>query len=373
MVMALSVAPGDLRSQEPVSFSKLRVELPTGISMAYVELGDPTGEPVILLHGYTDTSRSFWQTAGHLAELRPDLRILVPDQRGHGDSSMPDPETCREAPERCFRMADFAGDVLALMDAKDIPRAHLVGHSMGSLVAQELALEHPERIAHLVLIATAARTRDHPGIGEFLLAGVVEGSWKEALIAQGRAFPDDAYELTPVDADPDAKRWLAENWVVEVTADPQFVASVLDETSRIPLGTWIGVVRVMNDLDNTRRLGELSVPTLVIWPTQDVTFTAGDQAELEAALDAAARACATRYHWKVYGRTPLPASGLQMDDLGHNVQWGAAEAIARDLAAYLREDGEPTWDLSYADPADVHRILTEPGAARVHVGVGEGC
>lgn len=364
---------GPAFAQDRGSLAKQRIDLPTGIVMAYAEAGASDGEPVIFLHGYTDTSRSFWPTVGHIASLRPDLRLIAPDLRGHGDTSLPDPEGCRAHPEQCFRMSDFAADVVAFMDLKGIERAHVVGHSMGSLVAQELALEHAERVGRLVLLATAARTRDHPVIGEFLFAGLVEGAWREALLAKGHAFPDDVYELTPVEADPDVKRWLAENWVVEVSADPEFLASVLDETARIPLGTWLGVVRVMNDLDNTRRLRALSVPTLVIWPTQDVTFVAADQLELRTALDAAVQACRTRYFFKEYGRRPLPASGLQEDDLGHNLQWGAPEAVARDLAAYLREGGEPTSDLPYAEAADPRRVVTAPGEAEVLVGGREDC
>jgi pimeloyl-ACP methyl ester carboxylesterase len=349
------------------------VDLQTGISMAYVEVGDPSGEPTIFLHGFTDTSRSFWPTIGHLAGLRPDLRIFALDQRGHGDSSMPDPEACQAAPERCFRPADFAADVLAFMDAKGIDRAHIVGHSLGSLIAQELALETPERVRRMVLIATSARTADQPAVGEFLLAGLIEGPWRDALLGRGIPFPDGAYELTPLDADPDIETWMIENWVVEVTADPAFLASILPETVRTPLGTWVGVARALTSVDNTERLKTLSVPVLVIWPTQDVTFLASDQRELRAALDTAARACKTRYFFKEYGRKPLPETGLQEDDLGHNVQWGAPEMVARDLVAYLRDGGEPTPDLPHPDPDDVRRIVTAPGEARIHVGVGDGC
>ena len=354
---------GTARTLAVEPFAKRSIELSTGVTIAYVEAGDPAGEAVILLHGYTDTGRSYHPMMRHLLALRPDLHLLVLDQRGHGESSMPDPERCRRAPERCFRPADFAADVLAFMDQLGIERAYLVGHSMGGLVAQEVALTRPERVERLVLIATWASMKEHPVVGEFLIAELMEGPWKEALVQQGYAFPEDVYELTPLDFDPGTEAWLAANWVTEPAADPAFLAQVLPETSRIKLGTWLGVARALLATDNRERLKGLAVPALVISATQDGMATEADEATLLASLHTAARSCKTSFVLKRYGRKPLPSSGLPGDEIAHNVQWAAAEGVAIDLAAYLREDGQPTRDLYYADPRNVRRVLTAPGEA----------
>lgn len=134
------------------------------------------------------------------------------------------------------------------------------------------------------------------------------------------------------------------------------------KTARIPIGTWLGVARGVLEFDNVARLGDLSVPTLVLWATQDAWLPEADQALLRSALDAAAAGCRMEYVWKQYGREPLPASGLQESDLGHNFQWGAPEATAEDLAAWL-ERRAPTRDLYYVDPAAPSRILSETGGA----------
>jgi pimeloyl-ACP methyl ester carboxylesterase len=352
---------------------KQQVDLATGIRMKYREAGDPAGEVVILLHGFTDTSRSFLPTLEHLTRLRPELYLLAPDQRGHGESSMPPAEGCRGAPEQCFHPADFAEDVIALMEAKGIDRAHLVGHSLGSGVAQEVALSHPERVKRLVLIGTTGRFAGNPALNEFLIDGLVEGPWKASLVGQGRAWPDEAYELTPQSADPDAMSWMLANWVVDPVADPAFLAAIAPETTSTALGTWIGVVRALNVYDNLARLESLSVPTLVLWPTQDNFFPESDQLALRAALDAAVRECRTDYVFKAYGKQPLPASGIQETDLGHNLQWGAPEGVALDLAAYLRDGGLPTADLYYADPQDLRRVLTAPGEAGLVLRERVGC
>src|SRR4051794_30123945 len=111
---------------------KCRVALSTGIAMAYLEVGPAHGPAVILVHGLTDSSRSWSTTMEALHRLDPGLRILAIDQRGHGASSMPPAEPCAAAPERCFRMADFAADLEAFMAAKGIAKATMAGHSLGT-------------------------------------------------------------------------------------------------------------------------------------------------------------------------------------------------------------------------------------------------
>jgi len=345
-------------------FDKRSVELPTGITMKYVDAGNPAGEAVILLHGITDSSRSFYPTMEHLAALRPDLRLIALDQRGHGGTSLPQSPQCRKAPELCFRPADFAADVLAFVDALGIERAHLVGHSMGTAVAQLLALERPERVRRLVLIAGFASMIDGPVLRDFLLGDRAEGVWKEAFMRKGHRFPEDVYELAPVDADPEAEEWMLENWVYDPTADPEYLAAIARETARTPLGTWLGAARALLSFDNRERLSELRVPTLVLWPTQDnIVPRSPYQIDLLASLERAAASCRTSYVFKQYGTRPLPASGLQEDDFGHNLQWGAPREVALDLASWLRDGGQPTKDHYLADPENVRRAVTKKGEA----------
>ena len=120
----------------------------------------------------------------------------------------------------------------------------------------------------------------------------------------------------------------AENWVVEPGTEPELLARILRETARTPLGTWIGVLRALEEHDNLERLEDLRVPTLVLWPIQDAFFPEEpDQRELRASLARAHARHGTPWAWKRYGRVPLPEAGPQ-DDLGHNLQWAAPEAVA---------------------------------------------
>jgi pimeloyl-ACP methyl ester carboxylesterase len=339
-----------------------RVELPTGVVLHAVERGDPRGEPVLFLHGFSDTAHSWSGTLDALEALRPDLRLVAVDLRGHGASPLPDAEACAAAPESCFRVVDFAADALAFLDARGIERAHVVGHSLGSLVAQELALTHPGRVRTVTLVGSGARTEGN-ALVDLLLDDVLEGgAWRRALEARGVAWPAGAYARTPLDADPAVRSWMLEHWVVEVLAPPELLAEIAHETERVPLGTWLGVMRALDRLDHRARLADLAVPTLVVWASGDEVFTTADQAELRDALGLASERHGTRWFWKRYGaQDPVDPRA----ELGHNPHWAAPGALAADLAAFLRDGGAPTRDLPRADPAGTGRVTLVRDAAEV--------
>jgi len=83
---------------------KCFAKLSTGIIMAYVETGPPTGPNVILIHGLTDSLRSWSLSMAELHRLDPNLHILAVDQRGHGSSSMPEKQACAAIPENAFAL-----------------------------------------------------------------------------------------------------------------------------------------------------------------------------------------------------------------------------------------------------------------------------
>jgi pimeloyl-ACP methyl ester carboxylesterase len=357
---AAAVAP--TAAVTPFDRPKQRVTLSTGITMTYVEAGNRLGPAVILLHGFTDTSRSFFPMLDALERANTNLHVFALDACGHGGSSMPQEPGCAAAPEQCFEPDDFAADVLAFMYRKGIAKAHIVAHSMGTMAAQHLALTHPERVESLMLIGTFVQARENAMVQE-LLVPRIEQEWKRAVAGRpGFSWPRDAYLLTPRDVDPTVDAWMLQNLVVDPAASPELIAGVLPETSTTRLGTWIGGVRSIARFDYRERLRQLTVPTLVIWATQDNAFPAAEQVRVRAALDGAVAACRTRYFFKTYGKQPLPASGTQETDLGHNTQWGAPQAIAADVEAWIAT-GRPTPDLPYADGSDLRKLAIARGAA----------
>jgi pimeloyl-ACP methyl ester carboxylesterase len=117
--------------------------LSKGVRICYSDVGNPNGEPVILIHGYVVTGTLQWTLPGITKALSKDYRVVLFDNRGHGRSERP-----HAASQYGMEMVS---DVLRLMDHLNIEKAHLVGYSMGAFIAHKLAATHPERVKSLIL------------------------------------------------------------------------------------------------------------------------------------------------------------------------------------------------------------------------------
>src|SRR5262244_1089975 len=115
------------------------IALPSGVRLSYVEQGNPSGIPVLFLHGVTDSWHSFEPVLPHLPTS---LHAFALSQRGHGDA---------DRPVTGYYPQGFAADLAAFIDALSLGPAVIVGHSMGSYIAQRFALDYPDRTLGLVL------------------------------------------------------------------------------------------------------------------------------------------------------------------------------------------------------------------------------
>lgn len=114
-----------------------------GINLYYEERG--TGEPLLLIMGITAPGAA-WEK--HVAEWEKDFRCILLDNRGAGKS---------DKPPGAYSTAQMADDCAGLLDALGLQKVKVVGCSMGSTIAQQLALRHPERVLSMVLMCPWAR------------------------------------------------------------------------------------------------------------------------------------------------------------------------------------------------------------------------
>lgn len=122
-------------------------ESPAG-GLHYLDEGK--GEVVVLLHGLGSRASDWGRQIDALAGK---YRVVAPDLRGHGDSPVP---------PRPWRIADFADDVLRLLDRLGVNRAHVIGFSLGGMVALEIASRAPTRLSTLCIINAAPLSGPRP-------------------------------------------------------------------------------------------------------------------------------------------------------------------------------------------------------------------
>jgi len=115
-----------------------------GVRIRYIEQG--SGPAIVLMHGYTGTLDRHFVANGVFANLAKDHRVIAFDLRGHGKSDKPhDPAAYGEV---------MAGDAMRLLDHLKIQRAHVIGYSLGAMIAGRLATKHPERLISVAYVAS---------------------------------------------------------------------------------------------------------------------------------------------------------------------------------------------------------------------------
>lgn len=134
---------GDPVAQGRMSVSQLkRIALPTGVELDVATAGDPAHPPMILLHGFPESHRT-WRHV--MPDLARDHFVIAPDQRGYARSSKPDGVEAYTADKP-------VADLIALADHFGLDRFTLVAHDWGGAIAWMAALKHPDRVARLVII-----------------------------------------------------------------------------------------------------------------------------------------------------------------------------------------------------------------------------
>lgn len=153
-----------------------------GLGIAYFDEGDPSGPPVLLIHGFASSATVNWVHTGWLKTLgEAGYRVIALDNRGHGASDKPhDPDV--------YHPDMMAGDAVALLGHLGIPAAHVMGYSMGARISAFLALAHGERVLSLVFGGLGIGMCDGVGDWDPIADALLAPSLADVTHQRGRMF-----------------------------------------------------------------------------------------------------------------------------------------------------------------------------------------
>lgn len=256
-----------------------------GVTLVYESLGSPDAPTIAFISGL---GYGRWMWNWQRERLQSEYELIVWDNRGTGDS---------DAPEGPYSMADMAGDLDAVLESADRSSVHLVGASMGGMIAQQYALEY-DRAASLSLLCTT------PG-GE--MSKPIPEETQERIFS----VPDDADErkkirwrMAPALTD----EWMAENEdVIEQIIDWRLETDAPDAAREAQAAAVV-------DFDVSQRIENISVPTLVMHGTDDRVVPPANGEMLHESL---------------------PNSELELFDGGHLFFIERADAVTKRLRTHI--------------------------------------
>ena len=262
-----------------------RITLASGLTLSYVDRGDASDPAVLLLPGPTDSWRSY----------QPVLDLLPPEIRASPRLSAGTASLTSQISG--YGVEDFAADVVPLLDALGIERAVLTGHSGSCLVARRVALDHPDRVAGLILEASPTTLRD-----DAQLLGFVESVVSNL---------DD-----PISPD-FARSFVATTSSENVAAD--VVDMLVEELLQVPAHVWKETFAGLLRYDDVPEFPHLEAPTLLIWGDADGLVPRDMQEQL--------------------ARSIPDADLVVYPGVGHTPRWENPERFSSDLARFARRVG----------------------------------
>ena len=213
-----------------------------GFPLYHCAAGNPGGKPLIFLHGWGADHRYF----EYQLEAFKDHRLIIPDLQGFGSSSS-------EVVPKRFSIKEQAEKVFQLTRSVGIESAVVMGHSMGGMIAQELALSHPEVVSGLVLEDTTPGLRHLPRTNLLSLFGFL-------IYAAPR----------PV------RLMIARKWAISRDHASDAVVGMIEEYARVTCcRVLVRYVRAMRKWSSLERLHLLTIPTLIIRGEEDATLKNG--------------------------------------------------------------------------------------------------
>lgn len=256
-----------------------------GISLYYEQHGD-SGEPLVLVHGYTGDITD-WRH--QLPEFSRTHRVLAMDSRGHGRSEAPKDRSS-------YTIEQMADDVEALVDHVGFERYHLLGHSMGGGVVQEIALRSPQRLLSLTLHDTSFKFA--------MMADPAMEEWRNKRMALAEAGKMAELAVMPPPAPPPPHM------------PPERLEEARIRLSRMSPDGFIGAWQGLVEWQGTRgRAAGISTPTLVIYGDMDAPALINGSVKLAELI---------------------PNAQVEIiPECGHSPQWERPELFNRALRRHL--------------------------------------
>lgn len=201
------------------------------LDTAWFEAG--RGDPLVLVHGLGDDHRAWRRT---LPDLMFRRRVILYDLRGHGETSLGEPDGT---------LVQLGEDLVSLLDAIAIARADIAGFSLGGTIAMRVAIDHPERVNKLVLVATSSRV------------GRSAADWyreRKAMVDHSDAWLRETLDRDTADVYAQSPNELEEGLLIrrQSTADPR------------GYGNACGAMAALNAAPLDPELEHIKAPTLVV-------------------------------------------------------------------------------------------------------------
>jgi pimeloyl-ACP methyl ester carboxylesterase len=271
---------GQGTASHPLKPIEQSIQLSSGVKLEYAEQGNTNGIPVILLHGFTDSWHSY-ETV--LPFLPANIHAFAVSQRGHGNSSKP---------VKGYHPKDFAADIAAFIKEKKLGTVFIAGHSMGGVITQQFALNHPQLVKGIVLVSTDAAFRENPGLSE---------------------FKEEVLKLT----DPVSYRFADEfqKSTIVRPVDSVYINTLVGESLKVPAWVWKATMNEFFNVDYSKELNKISKPALIVWGDKDVICSKADQDILLTGI--------------------RNAKMLVYEGTGHALHWEQPERFAGDLVDFI--------------------------------------
>jgi pimeloyl-ACP methyl ester carboxylesterase/cell wall-associated NlpC family hydrolase len=219
--------------------------------------------PIVLIHGSTNTGQADWHAVAPL--LATEYRVIVPDCRGHGQSSSPD---------RSYSFKELAADVAELIRALGYQRAHIIGHSNGGNVALVTLLEHPDVVQTCILQAANA----------FVTPCLIDR--EPAVLNPARVARDDPKWMNEMIAQhgpthgPDYWRELLQLTLHEIITEPNYTPDDLAKVTR-PTFVIQGANDVVNAPDRHAQFIAQHIPDAELWLPSNIAHSVHYEIPLE--------------------------------------------------------------------------------------------